>query len=129
LMARLKPGPAEGREEMVGRGFSRAVIKAIGLRDSEPVELNEFDRDVLILIDAFDAERHGGTGRTANWDAAREIAASRRSILAGGLNPDNVGCAVESVRPYGVDVSSGVESAPGIKDADRLKSFFEALHD
>jgi phosphoribosylanthranilate isomerase len=90
--------------------------------------VGEFDADVIVLVDAHDAERYGGTGKTANWDAAREIAASRRTILAGGLTANNVKLAVQSVRPYGVDVSSGVESAPGIKDATRLKGFFEALH-
>ena len=85
--------------------------------------------DVLILLDAHDPARHGGTGRTVDWAiAARTIAASRRTILSGGLNAGNVGAAIESVQPYGIDVSSGVESAPGVKDAARLKGFFEALN-
>jgi phosphoribosylanthranilate isomerase len=91
--------------------------------------MREFDDDVLILLDAHDPERHGGTGRTIDWAAARGIAALRRTILSGGLNPDNVGRAVAAVRPYGIDVSSGVESAPGVKDPTRLKRFFEALND
>lgn len=107
----------------------RAVIKAINLKDGTPVMFDEFDSEVLILIDAHDPSLHGGTGRTVNWDSARQIALSRKAILAGGLTPDNVGRAVDSVRPYGVDVSSGVESAPGVKDPDKLSHFFEALHD
>jgi phosphoribosylanthranilate isomerase len=111
------------------RLLNRTVIKAIGLQDGEPAKLDGFDRDMLILIDAHDPSRYGGTGRTVNWESAKQIAASRKTILAGGLNPENIARAVETVRPYGVDVSSGVESAPGVKDADRLKRFFEALND
>jgi phosphoribosylanthranilate isomerase len=103
------------------------VIKAITVGNGV-LPPDEFDADVIMLVDAHDAERYGGTGKTANWSAAREIAASRRTILAGGLTANNVKLAVQSVRPYGVDVSSGVESAPGIKDATRLRGFFEALH-
>ena len=110
-------------------GGRRQVIKAIGLQDGEPATLDGFEPDVLILIDAHDPSRYGGTGRTVNWNSARQIAASRKTILAGGLNPENIGRAVETVRPYGVDASSGVETAPGVKDADRLKRFFEALND
>ena len=111
------------------RGVGRAVIKAIGLHEGAIVNVAEFDRDVLLLVDAHDAARRGGTGRTVNWDTARDIAATRPTILAGGLNAANVKLAIRSVRPYGIDVSSGVESSPGVKDPTRLRSFFEALHD
>jgi phosphoribosylanthranilate isomerase len=115
----------------VVRDFSRAVgvIKAISLPGDAPVDLSEFDEDVLILLDAHDPVRRGGTGRTIDWAAARSVALSRRTILAGGLTPENVGEAVSAVEPYGIDVSSGVESAPGVKDAARLKRLFEALND
>jgi phosphoribosylanthranilate isomerase len=111
------------------RRLGRKVFKAIGMKDNETVDVSQFDSDVVMLVDAHDSERYGGTGRPVNWDAAREIAVMRPTILAGGLNPANVKLALESVRPYGVDVSSGVESEPGVKDPVRLKSFFEALHD
>jgi phosphoribosylanthranilate isomerase len=111
------------------RQLNRTVIKAIGLQDGEPAMLDEFDPEMLILIDAHDPSRYGGTGRTVDWNAAKHIAASRRTILAGGLNPDNISRAVAAVRPYGVDVSSGVETSPGVKDASRLKRFFEVLND
>jgi phosphoribosylanthranilate isomerase len=104
------------------------VIKAINITTDGAVRIEEFDPDVVLLVDAHDPERYGGTGQTVNWDAAREIAARRRTILAGGLNANNVKLAVRSVRPYGVDVSSGIESAPGVKDPTRLRGFFEALH-
>jgi phosphoribosylanthranilate isomerase len=111
------------------RRLGRKVFKAIGMKDNETVDVSQFDSDVVMLVDAHDSERYGGTGRPVNWAAAREIAVTRPTILAGGLNPANVKLALESVRPYGVDVSSGVESEPGVKDPVRLKSFFEALHD
>jgi phosphoribosylanthranilate isomerase len=129
--AQLKLRPTGDSQASVGRGLSRAVqvIKAVALNGDAPLDLAEFDDDVLILLDAHDPARHGGTGRTIDWTAARSVASARRTILAGGLTPDNVGAAVAAVEPYGVDVSSGVESAPGVKDAMRLKRFFEALND
>jgi phosphoribosylanthranilate isomerase len=105
------------------------VIKAVGLTNGSSIDVTDFDDDVLLLLDAHDPERHGGTGRTVDWETARGIAVSRRTILSGGLDPDNVGGAVRAVRPYGIDVSSGVESAPGVKDPVRLTRFFEALND
>jgi len=107
----------------------REVIKAIGLQEGATAVLDQYDQQMVILIDAHDPSRYGGTGRTVNWNSAREIASTRRTILSGGLNPENIVRAVETVRPYGVDTSSGVEAAPGVKDAARLKLFFEALND
>jgi len=111
------------------RQLNRRVFKAVGLNDNGIVEIADFDPDVVLLVDAHDPVRHGGTGRTANWDSARDIAATRRTILAGGLNAANVKLAIRSVRPFGIDVASGVEASPGIKDPNRLRTFFEALHD
>jgi phosphoribosylanthranilate isomerase len=113
------------------RRLRPAPIKAIALqkmKDGGAPEVGAFDQDVLILLDAHDPARHGGTGQTIDWSVARHIAAARPTILSGGLNAGNVAAAIESVRPYGIDVSSGVESAPGMKDAARLKGFFEALN-
>lgn len=120
--------PTNGPSERTGP-TRRTVIKAIAIKDDRAANFDEFDPETLLLIDVYDAARYGGTGRTVNWDSARAIALTRKTILAGGLHPDNVSLAVETVRPFGVDVSSGVESAPGVKDPDRLKRFFEALHD
>jgi phosphoribosylanthranilate isomerase len=128
LMVRLKADTTEAQIPVVS-AFRRTIFKAVGLADNGSVNIAEFDPDVVMLVDAHDPVRLGGTGRTVNWDSAREIAATRRTILAGGLNAANIKLAVRSVRPFGVDVSSGVESAPGVKDPNRLRSFFEALHD
>jgi phosphoribosylanthranilate isomerase len=111
------------------RGLHRKVFKAIDMTGNGLVKIAGFGPDVVLLVDAYDPVRVGGTGKTVNWDSAREIAATRPTILAGGLNAANIKLAVRSVRPYGVDVSSGVESAPGVKDPNRLRTFFEALHD
>src|SRR5688572_19296993 len=109
--------------------LARKVIKAVGIREDGDSTFASFDSDVLLLVDAHDPAARGGTGRTVDWDAARAVAAERPLILAGGLNAANVRLAIRSVRPYGVDVSSGVESAPGVKDPNRMRAFFEALHD
>ena len=82
--------------------------------------------DELILLDAHDPVKHGGTGNTVDWVRAALIAQSRRVILAGGLTPDNVVEAIQIVQPFAVDVASGVEAAPGIKDHDKLKAFIAA---
>lgn len=111
------------------RRLKRSIFKSVGIADNGSVKIDDFDADVVLLVDAHDPARFGGTGKTVNWDSAREIAATRRTILAGGLNAANIKLAVRSVRPYGVDVSSGVESSPGVKDPNRLRTFFEALHD
>ena len=98
------------------------VIKAlpVGAAHAWPLE-------TTLLLDAHDPVRRGGTGRTIDWSAAAAVAARRRVLLAGGLNPENVADAIAQVRPFGVDVSSGVERAPGIKDHQRLRALFEAI--
>ena len=107
----------------------RTVFKSVAISDDGSPAVDAFDPDVVLLVDAHDPARFGGTGKTVNWDSARVIAATRRTILAGGLNAANIKLAVRSVRPYGVDISSGVEAAPGVKDPNRLRTLFEALHD
>ncbi|MBN1440926.1 MAG: GNAT family N-acetyltransferase [Anaerolineales bacterium] len=79
-----------------------------------------------LLLDANVAGRYGGTGRTADWDWARTVAARRPVFLAGGLTPENVGDAVRAVRPWGVDTASGVESAAGKKDRGRVAAFIDS---
>jgi len=79
------------------------------------------------MLDTSDARRAGGTGRPFPWETARVVAATRPVLLAGGLDADNVAAAVETVRPFGVDASSRLESAPGIKDAERVRRFVAAV--
>lgn len=110
--------------EVVER-LARPVVKAIG-RIDEGVAARWPDR-VTMLVDADDRVNYGGTGARADWTGAARLAAARRTILAGGVNPENVAEAVATVRPFGIDVSSGVEDAPGIKNPERIRALFEAL--
>ena len=80
-----------------------------------------------ILLDAFDKNLYGGTGKTANWEVAREAAKLTRLFLAGGLSPENIAEAIQAVQPFALDVNSGVESAPGIKAADKLKKLKQEM--
>ncbi|NBO65269.1 MAG: phosphoribosylanthranilate isomerase [Acidobacteria bacterium] len=80
-----------------------------------------------VLLDAFDPLLHGGTGRVADWNIAAKLAGQVDLFLAGGLTPDNVVEAVQSVAPFAVDLNSGVESAPGVKDAAKLRVLAERL--
>ncbi len=108
---------------------SHRVIKAVAVGDQFDVSasLDEIPVHVTVLLDAHDPQKRGGTGRTVDWQQAAAAARRRRIILSGGLNAANVRTALEIVNPYAVDVSSGVESAPGVKDHDKLRAFFGAL--
>lgn len=79
------------------------------------------------LLDTYDETRRGGTGKTFDWSLAGSLADLRPIILAGGLTPDNVAAAVRAVRPYAVDVCSGVEARPGKKDPEKLARFVEEV--
>lgn len=107
------------------RGFpGRRVVKAFRMQNASSLQALEDYRGMAWLLDSYVAGAFGGTGQTFNWDLACE--AVRRGgtvILAGGLTPDNVGRAVAAVRPFAVDVSSGVESEPGRKDPARMREF------
>jgi phosphoribosylanthranilate isomerase len=104
------------------------LIKSVALHDDVAVSAaGRLAENVVPLVDATGGANRGGTGRTADWGLAARLAAKRRIVLAGGLTPENVADAVRQVRPWAVDVSSGVESAPGIKSADRLRAFFASV--
>jgi phosphoribosylanthranilate isomerase len=116
----------EDVEPFVRTGYR--VIKSVPVSETfDPASTARISSAVTILLDAHDPARFGGTGQTVNWTAAATVAATRRTILSGGLNPANVSAAVDQVRPYAIDVSSGVESAPGVKDPDKLRALFRAL--
>lgn len=109
------------------RGFGLPVLKAFRVRDTASLKLLAQFQEETWLLDSFVPGQHGGTGAVFNWDlAATAIQQGGRVILAGGLTPENAAEAVRRVRPYALDVSSGVESAPGIKDASKVRRFIEA---
>jgi phosphoribosylanthranilate isomerase len=105
------------------------VIKslAIGACEADLPTADAWPNDVLLLADSRDPVRRGGTGVIVDWTAAAVLAARRRLLLAGGLTPDNVADAIAHVQPFGVDVSSGVEASPGIKDHDKLAALFAVI--
>lgn len=106
----------------------RPIVKAVSNFDRASGPAREWGRRVTLLLDAHDPVRRGGTGRPVDWTAAARLAAERQVLLAGGLGPENVAEAVARVRPFGIDVSSGVEDAPGIKNHARLEALFKAIH-
>jgi phosphoribosylanthranilate isomerase len=115
----------------LARSLDRPVLKAVVVRDGfAPESLDSIPAEITVLLDAFDPVAHGGTGRTIDWTAAAAAAARRPVVLAGGLTAANIAAAIRTVRPRAVDLSSGVESAPGIKDPAKLRDLFAALpHD
>ncbi len=112
---------------------TRFTIRAYRIKDGsslDEIERTEHEANTL-LLDTYHEDKLGGSGETFNWELAVE--AKRRFnkpiILAGGLTPENVGDAIAAVRPYAVDVSSGVEAEPGRKDHARLKAFIKAVRE
>ena len=104
------------------RGIS--VIKALALGETFKIsELKRFADAEMFLLDAAVPGRRGGTGKLADWSMAQLAARHANILLAGGLTPGNVAKAVNVVRPFGVDVSSGVERRPGIKNISKMREF------
>ena len=110
-------------------GLRTSVVKSLrvgdgfGTHDVEPYR----DYCSAILLDTAVAGLHGGTGRTFDWAAARSVPAGMPFMLAGGLNPENVSAAILAAGPYAVDVSSGVECSPGVKDHEKIALFIAAV--
>jgi phosphoribosylanthranilate isomerase len=108
----------------------KTAIQAIRLREETTLaDIVEASKHAdAVLLDAYSSDAFGGTGKSLDWHRAAEIISSltKPVILAGGLTPDNVAEAIERVRPYAVDVSSGVESSPGVKDPAMVRAFIEA---
>ena len=105
--------------------LERPVVKAVSVLDASTA--TTWPDRVRLLVDAHDPVNHGGTGKKADWHAAAQLAAVRPVLLAGGITPTNVVDAVTTVRPFGLDVSSGVEDAPGLKNPDKIRALFDAL--
>ncbi len=103
----------------------RKVIKAFRIKGSETFDEIKKYNVQGILLDAYQKGTHGGTGKTFNWDIIpKELS---NVILAGGLSEENIRRAIKAVKPYAVDLSSGVETKPGIKSSTKLRSFFSEL--
>lgn len=101
------------------------VIKAFRLRDkSDLKKINDYNTDYY-LFDSYERDCAGGTGKAFDWNILKDFEILKPVILSGGLSPDNVGRAIKEVAPFAVDVSSGIESAPGRKDTRLLKKFVE----
>ncbi len=118
-----------GSEEVgVCESFGRPYIKAVGVEGA--VDVHQYVRHYAsargVLLDSHAPGAAGGTGRTFDWNQVPS-GLDRPLILAGGLNPDNVAQAIERVSPFAVDVSSGVEASPGIKDANRIHRFMQQV--
>jgi phosphoribosylanthranilate isomerase len=101
------------------------ILRSVTLETANEI-LGVWPTDTMLLMDAADLERRGGTGRAADWTRAADLARRRRLVLAGGLTPANVAEAIVSVNPFGVDVSSGVEDAPGLKNPQKVERFLSA---
>lgn len=107
----------------VRSAFGLRIVKAVRVREADDLkQIDAFDVDAF-LFDTYVPGQAGGTGKIFDWDLAIPWARTHPVILAGGLTPENVGEAVEIVQPYGVDVSSGVEQAPGVKDHKKVRQF------
>ena len=104
------------------------VIKAFRIKGEQSIEdLANYDVE-MYLLDAYNEDKFGGTGAVFDWDlAVKAKKYDRPIIIAGGLNPENVAQALQKVRPYGVDVSSGVEKSPGKKDTQLMKKFIQQV--
>jgi phosphoribosylanthranilate isomerase len=98
------------------------VIRAVSVGDIGEAS-QAWSPETALLLDNIDPVRRGGTGAVIDWSEAAGLAQQRRVVLAGGLTPANVASAIRAVRPFGVDVSSGVESAPGVKDFGKVTEF------
>ena len=113
------------------RQLQRPAYRAFRLRGEADLARVEAAPEETVMLDSYDADHYGGTGRPFNWEWARTISTSRarprRVILAGGLNPENVAMALEEAQPAALDVSSGVEVEPGIKDPAKIGAFFRAV--
>jgi phosphoribosylanthranilate isomerase len=118
-------GPAYCRE--VARRTGAKVMKAVRVRDAAQLhDVQRFHTD-FHLLDAYSPRTPGGTGETFDWELARRHPRTPPMVLSGGLDPDNVGAAIEAARPFAVDVASGTEAEPGRKDPAKLTAFVRAV--
>jgi len=118
----------ESPEAVADLARALKVIKAFRVDKNFPMErFAAYPEASAFLLDAAESGQFGGTGQTTDWEAARQAAAAHRIILAGGLTVENIADAIRTVRPYGVDVASGVENKPGRKDHGRVREFIQEV--
>jgi phosphoribosylanthranilate isomerase len=111
--------------EQPGFEAGKPVIKVLKVRQGEIPGADDWPDP--IMLDSWSADQRGGTGRAWDWELARPLLARRRVFIAGGLEPGNVGKVVSELKPYGVDVSSGVESSLRVKDPGKVRAFIHAV--
>ena len=109
--------------------LERPAYRAFRLKEQSDVAQIRESEDQLLLLDTYDPDHYGGTGKPFDWNWVIDLARERRVILAGGVSPENAARAVNMVAPVALDVSSGVETAPGIKDRDKLNRLFDELRE
>jgi phosphoribosylanthranilate isomerase len=111
--------------ESPGFDAGRPVMKVLKVKDGQIPDAEGWPDPVM--LDSWSADQRGGTGQVWDWELARPLLAARKVFIAGGLEPGNVGKVVSSFKPYGVDVSSGVESSVRVKDPDKVRAFVHAV--
>jgi phosphoribosylanthranilate isomerase len=114
-------------EPMVQELAGTRVVKAFRARDESVLTEIEEWAAPFFFLDTWHPTQAGGTGQRFDWELARRAHKFGQFVLAGGLDPENVGRAVREVRPFGVDVSSGIEKSPGIKDPAKIRAFVDAV--
>ncbi len=111
--------------ELPGFQAGRPVMKVLKVKDGQIPDPEAWPDPVM--LDSWSADQRGGTGLAWEWELARPLLATRKVFIAGGLEPGNVGKVVSGFRPYGVDVSSGVEASVRVKDPDKVRAFVHAV--
>jgi phosphoribosylanthranilate isomerase len=111
--------------EQPGYDAGRPLMKVLKVKDGQIPNVDDWPDP--IMLDSWSSDQRGGTGQTWDWELARPLISSRKVFIAGGLEPGNVGKVVSAFKPYGVDVSSGVESAVRVKDPDKVRAFVHAV--
>ena len=114
--------------ELPGFDAGRPLMKVLKVREGEVPGAQEIEAwPDPIMLDSWSADQRGGTGRTWDWELARPLISARKVFIAGGLEPGNVGKVVSGFKPYGVDVSSGVEASVRVKDPAKVRAFVHAV--
>ena len=111
--------------EAPGFDAGHPVMKVLKVKDGEIPDAGSWPDP--IMLDSWSPDQRGGTGRSWDWELARPLLSTHRVFIAGGLEPGNVGKVVSGFKPYGVDVSSGVESSVRVKDPDKVRAFVHAV--